>query len=492
MVHKVNLAAAFHDHISCTKAGGNLNSLIAFHQVNNNEAKKNVSSACDSLLIDSIVVEDGDRSDDSNNDEEQIARLKSMILVQLDLIQYQQEQLLKKDRQLQGLKQDREALCLRLEKMEQRITYLTSKLANVNENSTEESETIVDSKDSTETNDSLETFSSVLNDSSSVFARIFSNNCNNNTSTPTSSITNTVSQSNVSSSSSQTVSVNKSEPSSSASQTNTVCDRVTSQESDDRSPKKRTSVTRESFSSSSAKKKRLSKSVVDSESKLNLVNSINQNETNKMKSIGKRRKVNGKLKKYDQEVNETVNHSKTLNSNLSIMETDSVYDIVMNRELIGEDGEIESCDVNKNESTLIEVPSWRLHPITSCYSLEGTENLDDEVFARRHAKLESDERRRKRWDMQRMREQKNNERLRSGRYYSPPFFGDKQSETKKTPDVISFFPEPKDRKHRFSSFKFFVIKTNHTAFKSTVHFIEVCDKLPFVAFGHSIPRLTER
>lgn len=34
---------------------------------------------------------------------------------------------------------------------------------------------------------------------------------------------------------------------------------------------------------------------------------------------------------------------------------------------------------------------------TSCYSMEGTENLDDEVFNRRHLRLENDERRRKRF-----------------------------------------------------------------------------------------------
>jgi len=30
--------------------------------------------------------------------------------------------------------------------------------------------------------------------------------------------------------------------------------------------------------------------------------------------------------------------------------------------------------------------------------MEGTENLDDEVFNKRHQRLEVDERRRKRWD----------------------------------------------------------------------------------------------
>lgn len=43
--------------------------------------------------------------------------------------------------------------------------------------------------------------------------------------------------------------------------------------------------------------------------------------------------------------------------------------------------------------------------------MEGTENLDDEIFNKRHLKLENDERRRKRWDVQRIREQRHIEKL---------------------------------------------------------------------------------
>lgn len=51
----------------------------------------------------------------------------------------------------------------------------------------------------------------------------------------------------------------------------------------------------------------------------------------------------------------------------------------------------------------LEVPNWRVKIYTSCYTMEGTENLDDEIFNKRHLKLENDERRRKRWDVQRIR-----------------------------------------------------------------------------------------
>ncbi|XP_076163867.1 male-specific lethal 1 homolog [Ptiloglossa arizonensis] len=61
--------------------------------------------------------------------------------------------------------------------------------------------------------------------------------------------------------------------------------------------------------------------------------------------------------------------------------------------------------------TSLEVPNWRVKIYTSCYTMEGTENLDDEIFNKRHLKLENDERRRKRWDVQRIREQRHIEKL---------------------------------------------------------------------------------
>ncbi|XP_015601133.1 male-specific lethal 1 homolog isoform X2 [Cephus cinctus] len=62
-------------------------------------------------------------------------------------------------------------------------------------------------------------------------------------------------------------------------------------------------------------------------------------------------------------------------------------------------------------SSSLEVPNWRVKIYTSCYTMEGTENLDDEIFNKRHLKLENDERRRKRWDVQRIREQRHIEKL---------------------------------------------------------------------------------
>jgi male-specific lethal 1 len=154
-----------------------------------------------------------------------------------------------------------------------------------------------------------------------------------------------------------------------------------------------------------------------------------------------------------------------------VLTTERVYDVVTNRDgpqYLPDD--LKCCDIRSRMQAEIEVPSWRLHPLSSCYSLEGTENLDDDVFLRRHSKLESDERRRKRWDIQRLREQKHNERLRTGRYYSPSVF-EKTTDTKKStkPEITSFYPEAKE-----------------------AHLIEVCDKLPLIAFGHPIPKLPEK
>ncbi|XP_066601647.1 male-specific lethal 1-like 1 [Prorops nasuta] len=67
--------------------------------------------------------------------------------------------------------------------------------------------------------------------------------------------------------------------------------------------------------------------------------------------------------------------------------------------------------IDSDTSTSLEVPNWRVKIYTSCYTMEGTENLDDEIFNKRHLKLENDERRRKRWDVQRIREQRHIEKL---------------------------------------------------------------------------------
>lgn len=81
LVRQVNLAAAYHDHISCVKPVQKDKGLFAVN-----------GSAVDTLF----------GSPYSHDDRQQLKKLQEMILFQLDLIQHQQEQLLKKERQLQG------------------------------------------------------------------------------------------------------------------------------------------------------------------------------------------------------------------------------------------------------------------------------------------------------------------------------------------------------------------------------------------------------
>uniref|UniRef100_A0A6J0ULC1 Male-specific lethal 1 homolog isoform X1 n=1 Tax=Pogona vitticeps TaxID=103695 RepID=A0A6J0ULC1_9SAUR len=116
----------------------------------------------------------------------------------------------------------------------------------------------------------------------------------------------------------------------------------------------------------------------------------------------------------------------------------------------------------KKEET-VAIPSWRDHtvePLRDLNSSELLENLDDSVFSKRHAKLELDEKRRKRWDIQRIREQRILQRLQLRMYKKK---GIQESE----PEVTSFFPESDD-----------------------VESLLITPYLPVVAFGRPLPKLT--
>ncbi|NWH57202.1 MSL1 protein, partial [Geococcyx californianus] len=116
----------------------------------------------------------------------------------------------------------------------------------------------------------------------------------------------------------------------------------------------------------------------------------------------------------------------------------------------------------KKEET-VAIPSWRDHvvePLRDPNPSDILENLDDSVFSKRHAKLELDEKRRKRWDIQRIREQRILQRLQLRMYRRK---GIQESE----PEVTSFFPEPDD-----------------------VESLLITPYLPVVAFGRPLPKLT--
>ena len=87
-----------------------------------------------------------------------------------------------------------------------------------------------------------------------------------------------------------------------------------------------------------------------------------------------------------------------------IMETEEPYFTLQNNEIMGEISVEEKKEV---------IPGWRIKPIAPSYVMEGTENIEDENFLKRHQKPENDEKRRKRWDVQRIREQRHVARLRA-------------------------------------------------------------------------------
>ncbi|KAF7664980.1 hypothetical protein LDENG_00158850 [Lucifuga dentata] len=113
----------------------------------------------------------------------------------------------------------------------------------------------------------------------------------------------------------------------------------------------------------------------------------------------------------------------------------------------------------------VAIPSWRenhIEPLDEDTSFDPPEMLDDGAFLKRHMKLELDEKRRKRWDIQRIREQRMFQRLqqRMNRKAVVP-------ETE--PEVSSFYPDTED-----------------------VEAIAITPFLPVVAFGCPLPKLAQQ
>ncbi|XP_072390421.1 uncharacterized protein msl-1 [Diabrotica undecimpunctata] len=117
-------------------------------------------------------------------------------------------------------------------------------------------------------------------------------------------------------------------------------------------------------------------------------------------------------------------------------------------------------DVTECTEAALEVPRWRHKLYASCYTMEGTENLDDEVFNKRHMRLENDERRRKRWDVQRIREQRVIEKLKQRQERAGLASKEEDNEL-----VTSLWPKLED-----------------------IKFLEVSEELPVAAFGHPITK----
>ena len=61
----------------------------------------------------------------------------------------------------------------------------------------------------------------------------------------------------------------------------------------------------------------------------------------------------------------------------------------------------------------VEIPRYRVKVYRPSFILEGTENISDVAILKRHDKKEKEEKQRKRWDAQAVREQERVEKLRS-------------------------------------------------------------------------------
>ncbi|KAL7857024.1 hypothetical protein SRHO_G00159230 [Serrasalmus rhombeus] len=112
----------------------------------------------------------------------------------------------------------------------------------------------------------------------------------------------------------------------------------------------------------------------------------------------------------------------------------------------------------------VAIPSWRensMEPLREEEAFDIPESLEDGVFLKRHAKLELDEKRRKRWDIQRIREQRMLQRLQQRMEKR------KINVQESEPELSSFYPDIDD-----------------------VESIVITPFLPVVAFGRPLPRLT--
>lgn len=120
------------------------------------------------------------------------------------------------------------------------------------------------------------------------------------------------------------------------------------------------------------------------------------------------------------------------------------------------DDEDEDDDVDTSCQDHIIVPSWRIKILSSLYVMEGTENLDDRVFLKRHQKSEAEEKRRKRWDIQRL---KDLQLLRRQQLKEDASSSSRQ-------DILTFLPQI-----------------------DKALYIEVNDEIPVSAFGFPLPTL---
>ncbi|XP_058056844.1 uncharacterized protein LOC131208210 [Anopheles bellator] len=114
--------------------------------------------------------------------------------------------------------------------------------------------------------------------------------------------------------------------------------------------------------------------------------------------------------------------------------------------------------IEQSESSVAGSPSSDDVPLAE--EIRSRENITDEAYLKRHTKLEIDERRRKKWDVQRIREQKHIERLKKRQLKELP------AEQDASKAINTFYPTVE-----------------------TLKYVVVTDDVPVQAFGELIPLL---
>lgn len=143
--------------------------------------------------------------------------------------------------------------------------------------------------------------------------------------------------------------------------------------------------------------------------------------------------------------------------------------------IVGTNGDLDEPFVPADG--ICEVPRWRvktyepLHFSGSGANHSSIERLDDEIFAKRHLRHEQDERRRKRWDVQRLREQRQIEKLKQKSRTRSRISrqSDKIQGSCSEDNLGSLYPQPED-----------------------AQYLEVTDRIPVSAFGNPLSEFTSR
>lgn len=109
--------------------------------------------------------------------------------------------------------------------------------------------------------------------------------------------------------------------------------------------------------------------------------------------------------------------NKTSNSNLI---SDTVADLKHDKKSINKTSEVTELSSLKSENINVIVPSFRIKNFNARYKIEGTENLNDDTYTKRHQKLENEEIKIQKWDRMRQRHEyeKNKALMRENRHSS--------------------------------------------------------------------------